>query len=196
MSAGPSSAHMMHPNTHGADLMGDHTMVHQEPLPPMQHDQTMKPPEHQHKHSIETDNLLPPDPPMYSSSGGAGGRTPGSRHHELTLSERVNLIVDAEDGMKVKDLKEKYRISNSSIYRILSKKNAILLESESNGNPKRKRHRLGKEKEIGDDLLFWYHQEKLVQGGRVKGNMLRAKAAALAKERGSDFVPSDGWLTR
>ncbi|MGH0149880.1 UNVERIFIED_CONTAM: hypothetical protein FKN15_016277 [Acipenser sinensis] len=71
----------------------------------------------------------------------------------------------------------------------------IMKEYENSTNQGRMRQRDKKEAEVGDALWLWYCQ-KLAQGAHISGPVLKQKATQLAIERGKEFNPSDGWLSR
>ena len=77
----------------------------------------------------------------------------------------------------------------------LSKKDDFIRAFESGGNRSRKRNREGKEKDVGNALFLWIEQ-KLGQGARLSGSLLKQKPCEFARTQGTDFAPSDGWLSR
>lgn len=113
------------------------------------------------------------------------------KQHTLTLAEKVSLIRASEKpGVKQTHLRKKFKVSKSQVSRIIGNKVKILEEHESCGtNQKRKRNRSGKEEDVGNALLIWFRQ-KLAQGARLDGALLRAKASEIALEKGIDFEPS------
>ncbi len=109
----------------------------------------------------------------------------------LNLAEKVDLIRASEvAGTKQSDLVKRFNASKSQVSRILKNKRAILDEFDSYGtNRKRQRNRSGRDEEVGDALLLWF-REKMAQGARLDGALLREKANELAQEKGSDFRAS------
>lgn len=114
-----------------------------------------------------------------------------TKQNALTLAEKVDLIKASErPGVRQSELVAKFNASKSQVSRILKNKAKIIEEFESCGtNKRRKRNRSGKEEDVGNALLIWLRQ-KLAQGARLDGALLRAKASEIALEKGVDFEPS------
>ena len=71
----------------------------------------------------------------------------------------------------------------------------ILHEYATCSDRSRKRQRFGKEADIDEALLLWFKQ-KLAQGVRLSGVVLKQNASQLATAQGKESNPSDGWLSR
>ncbi|XP_014661713.1 PREDICTED: tigger transposable element-derived protein 4-like isoform X2 [Priapulus caudatus] len=114
---------------------------------------------------------------------------------DLPLSKKVEVLrhLELPEITQVAAAK-KYGISTSQISRLLKAKAIILADYES-GNKNRKRKREGKEQDVGHALHAWF-QQKLAQGARPTGPILKNKAKEIASAHGSYFAPSEGWLCR
>ncbi|XP_070550158.1 tigger transposable element-derived protein 4-like [Ptychodera flava] len=89
---------------------------------------------------------------------------------------------------------KKFGVSTSQVSRLVKAKQQIFDQFDT-GNHNRKRQRAGKEEEVGSALFLWF-QQKISQGARLSGPLLKQKATELAAAEGSEFTPSDGWLSR
>lgn len=115
---------------------------------------------------------------------------------DLPLAQKVELLKALESPVVSQaTVAKKFAVSTSQVSRLVKGKVEILQQFENNGNPNRKRQRAGKNEEVGNALFLWFRQ-KLSQGARISGPMLKQKAADLAAAEGTDFMPSDGWLSR
>lgn len=117
---------------------------------------------------------------------------------DLTLSEKVEILrkFDALPKCSQRVASKLLEIPQSSLSRILQKRDAITAEVSVNLNVDRKRKRSGKGSIIEHVLLDWYFKTK-ENGEPVNRSVLAKKAEELAKEYGLDnFVATDGWLTR
>ena len=118
-----------------------------------------------------------------------------SKRIDLDLDGKVQLLRDFEvSGITQMCIARKYGVSKSQVSRLVSLKNTIFAQFEE-GNKKRKWLRSGKEEDVGNALFLWFKQ-KLTQGARLSGTILKQKASEIAAVDGSEFVPSDGWLGR
>ena len=95
-------------------------------------------------------------------------------------------------GVSQASLARKYGVSTS---RLVKNKHELTEALESGGNQRRKRMREGKEEDVGKALFLWFEQ-KTAQVAHLSGPVLKQKASDLARAQGSDFFPSDGWLSR
>ncbi|KAI6649846.1 Tigger transposable element-derived protein 4-like isoform X4 [Oopsacas minuta] len=123
--------------------------------------------------------------------------TTSKSRNDLALQEKVKLLKEFEVRGRVtqKSVAVKYGISTSQVSRLVSLKDEIFEQFEDSGNGMRKRQRKSKEEDVGNALFLWLKQ-KLTQGARISGVILRQKATEIALANGSDFIPSDGWLGR
>ena len=69
----------------------------------------------------------------------------------------------------------------------------FIRDFKSGGNRSRKR-KLKSNEDVGNALFLWFEQ-KLGQGARLSGPLSKQKACELARTRGTDCTPSDGWLS-
>ena len=65
---------------------------------------------------------------------------------------------------------------------------------ESGANQGQKQQRASKQEDVRDALFLWFRQ-KINQGAGLSGSILKQKASELAHVQGSEFSPSDGWLS-
>ena len=111
---------------------------------------------------------------------------------DLTLAEKVKIINELELPGTQASVAKKYGISNSQVSRLAKNKEDILRAFENGGNHRRKRKRESKEKEAGDALFLWFEQ-KLGQGARLSGPILKKKATDLTLTLGTEFTT---WFLR
>ena len=115
---------------------------------------------------------------------------------DLSLSDKVKLVSELElPGVTQASIAKKYGVSTSQVSCLSKKKDDLIRDFESGGNRSRKRKREGKEEDVGNALFLWFEQ-KLGQGARLSGPLLKQKACDHAHTQGTDFTPSDGWLSR
>ena len=98
------------------------------------------------------------------------------------------------EGATQESVAKKYGVSTSQVSRLSKNKQDLIHEFESGGNHERKRRRGSKEEDVGDALFLWF-EHKLGQGACLSGPLLKQKACDLACTQGTDFSPSDGWLS-
>ena len=89
----------------------------------------------------------------------------------------------------------KFNVSTSQVSRLVKNKQELIHHFESSTNQGQKRQRASKQEDVGDALFLWFHQI-ISQGARLSGSILKQKASELADVQGSEFWPSDGWLSR
>ena len=116
-----------------------------------------------------------------------------AKRKHLSLSEKVKIIKELELPGTQASVAKKYGISSFQVSH-LAKNKEDLCAFENEGNQSRKRKRESKEKEVGDALFLWFKQ-KLGQGIRLSGPILKKKASNLALTLGTEFSPSNGWLS-
>uniref|UniRef100_A0A4W3GLB2 Uncharacterized protein n=1 Tax=Callorhinchus milii TaxID=7868 RepID=A0A4W3GLB2_CALMI len=118
------------------------------------------------------------------------------RQRELTLAEKVR-VLEMLEGTKMSQLEVARRVgvSQPAISRLIRKKASILEEWQRNSNPERKRRRVGKDAHVDAALLHWFEMAK-AQNSSITGEMLMAKARALADALNVEFTPTSGWLSR
>ena len=126
-----------------------------------------------------------------------------ARRTALSLKEKVNLLneIERESNTSHRFLSKKFGLSKSYIGKILSSKETLRRDwakctENGQGSPDRKRQRDSKDSEVDEALKLWFTEARS-RGLPCSGPLLRAKAEDLAKKLGkTDFVASDGWLTR
>ena len=115
---------------------------------------------------------------------------------DLSLADKVKIVRESElPGVSQASLARKYGVSTSQVSRLVKNKHELTEALESGGNQRRKHMCEGKEEDVGKALFLWFEQ-KTAQGARLSGPVLKQKASDLARAQGSDFFPSDGWLSR
>ena len=113
-----------------------------------------------------------------------------SKRIDLDLHDKVKLLKEFEvSGATQMSIALKYGVSKSQVSRLVALKDKICDQFEE-GNRKRKRQSSGKE-DIGNALVLWLKQ-KLNQGARLSGIILKQKATEIAAANVSEFIPSDG----
>lgn len=112
--------------------------------------------------------------------------------------EKQDIIKLMENGVQRSQICNTYNVVNSTLSRILEKKEQYLLKS-----PKKKifkkRTRLDKGKNVAmEDILFNWFKQKRSLGIAISGVILQEKALFFNKELGGpeDFKASQGWLNR
>ena len=114
---------------------------------------------------------------------------------DLSLADKVKLLKHLQlPGVSQASAAKKFGVSTSQVSRLVKAKQQIFDQFDT-GNHNRKRQRAGKEEEVGSALFLWF-QQKLSQGARLSGPLLKQKATELAAAEGTEFTPSDGWLSR
>ena len=113
---------------------------------------------------------------------------------DLSLSEKVKLVPELElPSVTQESVAKKYVFLHRRCHVRLSKKDDFIRNFKSGGNRSRKRKREGNEDDVGNVLFLWFEQ-KLGQGARLSGLLLKQKACELARTQGTDCTRSDGWL--
>ena len=115
-----------------------------------------------------------------------------AKRKHLSLSKKVKIIKELELPGTQASVAKKYGIFSSQVSHLAKNKVDLLCAFENGGNQSRKRKRERKEKEVGDALFLWFEQ-KLGQGTRLSGPILKKKATDLALILGTEFSPSNGW---
>ena len=121
--------------------------------------------------------------------------TSKSKRIDHDLHDKVKLLREFEVcGVTQTSIALKYGASKSQVSRLVALEYTIF-DQIKEGNSKRKRQRSLKEDDIGNALFLWLKQ-KLTQGARLSGIILKQKATEIAAANRSVFIPSDGWLGR
>ena len=121
-----------------------------------------------------------------------------SKRRDLPLRDKVAIIRECEKaGSTQISVANEYGVSKSAVSKIMKRKAAYLerYSGDRCGNAEEKRQRDGKEPEVQEALAMWLDQ-KVHQGAKVTGPILKEKAKAFAEQMGKAFEPSDGWLSR
>ena len=119
------------------------------------------------------------------------------KRKDLSLSEKIRFLdlIKTPGYSQTKAAKE-LSISTSQASRLCLKENAIRNEYANFGNLSRKRQRSGKDEDVDAALHLWF-KEKVLQGARLDGAILKEKANEIGKEKGlENFVATHGWLGR
>ena len=115
---------------------------------------------------------------------------------DLSLADKEQIIKALhEPGAKQCNVAQLFGVSKSVVSRINKNSKMILHEYATCSDRSRKRQRSGKEADIDEALLLWFKQ-KLAQGVRLSGVVLKQNASQLATAQGKESNPSDGWLSR
>ncbi|CAF2983977.1 unnamed protein product [Rotaria sp. Silwood2] len=118
--------------------------------------------------------------------------------NDLDLEQKVKLIKDKENGMSVRELKDKFYVSIGSVSNILKRKNEYLDDDECNKNKKMKRKTNNDlNRQISDGVYEWFvlQRSKRIP---ISGPILQAYAQKIAGELCDTgaFRASSGWLDR
>ncbi|KAJ8937681.1 hypothetical protein NQ318_002828 [Aromia moschata] len=117
------------------------------------------------------------------------------------LNKEINVIEYLKNGMKNKDLSEKYKVHHSAISKIIHNKDKVVQHKETMEKYGANKNVLGYSS-VNDSLFekctfLWFCQKKAL-GEPVTGPVLQAKAkqfhASLNVD--SNFSTSNGWLAR
>jgi hypothetical protein len=115
---------------------------------------------------------------------------------DLSLADQVKIVNELKlPGITQVQVVKKFGVSTSQLSRIIKVKDDTIRDFEVGGSQTRKRQRASKENDVGDALFLWF-QQKITQGAPLSGPLLKQKATELALTKGTDFTPSDGWLSR
>ena len=129
--------------------------------------------------------------------------TPRGKHVSLTIQQKLDILDEMEEGVKLKDIAAKYGVGTSTVYDI-KKAKAKLQEYQSKVSvvegtanfSKRRRLVSGRENTIEESVLDWYQQQQRV-GVRIRGVELQEAAERFAKRLNVEgFKASSGWLFR
>ena len=115
---------------------------------------------------------------------------------DLPLAKKVALVRELEvPGTTQVSVAKKFGVSTSQVSRLQKKKGELVRQYEGGASASRKRQRGGTEDDVGKALFLWF-QQKLSQGARLSGPLIKEKARELSRTQGREFTPTDGWLSR
>lgn len=121
--------------------------------------------------------------------------SPKRKHHvSLTSSEKMKLLQDLQKGLSQSSVASKYQIDRSTVSKIKQNSQQIRKDNLENKLQK-KRYKVSSGEKIEEPLLIWFRQTRS-QNIPINGPMLLEKAASLAIQFNSTFVPSTSWLER
>ena len=119
-----------------------------------------------------------------------------AKRRDLHLSDKVDILKQLESpGVTQASLAKRFGVSTSQVWHIVKFKGEILKQFDNGGNHEQKCQRSCKEEDVGSALFLWF-QQKVAQGARLSGPLLKQKATELASAKGTEFTTSDGWLSR
>ncbi|KAL3884502.1 hypothetical protein ACJMK2_024637 [Sinanodonta woodiana] len=117
------------------------------------------------------------------------------KRHDLTISQKIDVINELGKGKPQILLAKMYGVSQAQISRISLQREKILSQFK-NYNHSRRRMREGAAYDVQVALYQWFFNEKK-DSQYVNGPILMKKAAELATKLGyQSFSPSNGWLQR
>ncbi|GFR87888.1 tigger transposable element-derived protein 4 [Elysia marginata] len=90
---------------------------------------------------------------------------------------------------------EKFSISKSQVGRIKQSEESLRELQQPPSILGKKRKRDQEQNDFGGALAHWM-TDKVAQGARLSGHLLKKKATELAASKGESFNPSNGWLYR
>lgn len=115
---------------------------------------------------------------------------------DLSLAQKVALLKELEvPGTTQVSVAVKFGVSTSQVSRLVKNKDELVRQYDGGANTSRKRQRGSKEDVVGRALFVWF-QQKLSQGARLSGPLIKQKARELSQAHGGEFTPSEGWLSR
>ncbi|XP_029469475.1 tigger transposable element-derived protein 3-like [Rhinatrema bivittatum] len=114
-----------------------------------------------------------------------------------TLAEKVRILeLLQEPNASQSSVARKIGLSQSTISRVVKKREEIMDRWNHNENPSRKRNRPYKNARVDEALLHWFLFAK-ANKMPISGSILMKQAEVIAKEIGClGFKPSNGWLWR
>ncbi|KAL2082547.1 hypothetical protein ACEWY4_022365 [Coilia grayii] len=118
------------------------------------------------------------------------------RRMELTLTDKVNLIKEAESTkMTRQQLGEKFGIGKTTVTDIIKKKDQYLKQFEENADGSRQRVKTTTKFKDVSALVWTWFQQAQAKNIPVSGPMVQEKALAITMDSGVyDFKASNGWL--
>ncbi|KAM4691805.1 tigger transposable element-derived protein 3-like [Rhinophrynus dorsalis] len=119
------------------------------------------------------------------------------RRRDSTLAEKVKILeLLQQPRASQSSVARNMGLSQSTISRVMKKRDEILERWNQNENPSRKRNRPFKHAKVDEALLEWLLFAK-ANKLPISGPILMRRAEAIAKEIGCpQFKPSNGWLWR
>lgn len=124
-----------------------------------------------------------------------------SNRKTLTLEQQVALIKDNQNshGLSVRQLADKYGVSESSAANILKRSDESLSDYTSNCNKGIKRKYKDETEQTIDHLVFEWFTIQRAKQIPISGLILQEKARQVAEQLGyslDDFKASNGWLEK
>ncbi|KAM4623094.1 tigger transposable element-derived protein 3-like [Discoglossus pictus] len=119
------------------------------------------------------------------------------KRRDSTLAEKVKILeLLQQPKASQTSVARNMGLSQSTISRVMKKRDEILERWNQNENPSRKRNRPFKHAKVDEALLEWLLFAK-ANNLPISGPILMRRAEAIAKEIGCpQFKPSNGWLWR
>ncbi|XP_053549142.1 jerky protein homolog-like isoform X2 [Bombina bombina] len=119
------------------------------------------------------------------------------KRRDSTLAEKVKILeLLQQPKASQSSVARNMGLSQSTISRVMKKRDEILERWNQNENPSRKRNRPFKHAKVDEALLEWLLFAK-ANKLPISGPILMRRAEAIAKEIGCpQFKPSNGWLWR
>ncbi|KAM9296725.1 tigger transposable element-derived protein 3-like [Gastrophryne carolinensis] len=119
------------------------------------------------------------------------------KRRDSTLAEKVKILeLLQQPKASQSSVARNMGLSQSTISRVMKKREEILERWKQNENPGRKRNRPFKHAKVDEALLEWFLFAK-ANKLPISGPILMRQAEAIAKEIGCPhFKPSNGWLWR
>lgn len=119
----------------------------------------------------------------------------GVKRKIFSVSEKVRLIWDLENGSTKSAVSRKYALSTSTVATIWKNREIILAAFENNQSNCKKLKKCDKS-DLDEALLIWFKIQRS-NGLPMSGPILKAQAEKLAVELGyRDFKCTNGWLDR
>ncbi|KNC83601.1 hypothetical protein SARC_04159 [Sphaeroforma arctica JP610] len=189
------TATSVNPDFQAQSLLGD--SYNQQAME--QHSHLQHPLQHQSMQFLPI-AMPPPAPPVKP-------RAPKKKYVSLTMSQKQQLIADAEaQGFVVgseiskqmcnqKELSQKYNVSAKTVFRALNQAGSIIIRSNT-GKGTSRRQRRGKWPQLDAYMAEWVVQRRAKQPVvRISLNSIQNEAADYARLHGIDkFSASHGWV--
>ncbi|XP_037823997.1 jerky protein homolog-like [Lucilia sericata] len=121
-----------------------------------------------------------------------------STRKRLCLKDKLKIVDDHRNGLRVTDLYKKYGIKKSTICTILKSKENLLKNAETTNfwSKNRKAIKQGEFPIMENRLFSWFQRQRRCHNP-ITGAILQFKAKEIHKKLyGGDFNASHGWLTR
>lgn len=120
--------------------------------------------------------------------------------HELTLSEKVQLILDSEDKIIYRTLADKYKISVGSVSNIVKRKAEYSESFEQNGSSAKKRNLWNQFNQQVDQLVYEWFVNQSNKNIPITGPLRQERSRQIRQQLDGpdvhDFKANNDWLEK